>query len=84
MLDESRKRLAEATPDEMRLAELFAHAFMTAELVENLIPHDTAMATASEHHRAGSEEWQRAVHAALTGIRAAEAHGFRFSETARP
>ena len=70
MLESSGKRLAEASTDERGRAERFAAAWMGAMLEQDLIPADEAATIVAQHRDGGTEEWRRAVYAALVGLRA--------------
>jgi hypothetical protein len=80
LLEKSQSQLAEATTNERRVAEVFAHAYLASELEQNLIPADEAHETVHDHQATGSETWTRAVHAALMGLRAANERGFHLVE----
>ncbi len=79
MLESSKTDMAEATVAERQVAELFAHAYLTSELEQNLIPTDEAHRTILDHQTTESETWKRAVHAALLGLRAARERGYTLS-----
>lgn len=81
MLDSSKARLAEASPEDRLAAEIIAFASMTSSLEEDLLPAEQAAATAQEHRAGGTEEWVRAVHGALVGLLALKNAGFRFAKS---
>lgn len=80
MLDQSKTELDSASAAERRAAEVIAHRYLTVELVEDLIPEDEAARTIDSHREQNDETWLRAVYAALMGLRAAKAAGFRLDE----
>ena len=82
MLESSAQELTQASATERRAAEILAEATMAAELEQNLIPADEARRTVDEHRASGLETWTRAVYAALVGLRALQAHGFRVTDGA--
>ena len=68
MLESSLTRLNNASAEDRHLAEILALATLTTNLEENLIPSHEALATAQEHRTERTEEWTRAVYAALVGL----------------
>ncbi len=82
MLESSAQDLAAASAAERRAAEILAHAYLVAQLEQNLIPADEARKTVDDHRASGLETWTRAVHAALIGLRAVQEQGFRLTEDA--
>ena len=73
MLESSKTQLAEATAEERGRAERFAAAWMRTMLEQDLIPGDEAATIVADHREGGTEEWLRAVHAAMVGLRAVAA-----------
>ncbi len=80
MLEASKTQMAEATVAERELAQVFAHAYMASELEQNLMPSDEAHRTILDHQSTQSETWERAVHGALMGLRAARERGYKLIE----
>ena len=70
MLESGRARLAQASTEERGRAERFAAVWMRTMLEQDLIPADEAETIVAEHREGGTEEWLRAVYAALVGLRA--------------
>ncbi len=68
MLETSLARLNESSAEDRRVAEVFALASLRTNLEENLIPPSEALATAEAHRTEQTEEWTRAVHAALVAL----------------
>ena len=68
MLETSLALLNESSAEDRRVAEIFALASLRTNLEENLIPPSEAMATAEEHRMERTEEWTRAVYAALVAL----------------
>ncbi len=69
MLEASSARLAEASAADRHAAEALAASWLTTMLEQDLISADEAAATVAEHRAMATEEWLRAVYAALVGLR---------------
>ena len=82
MLDTSTERLGRLSPDLRAIAENMASATMISELVENLIPEAEADAVAREHQVEGTEEWHRAVNAAVASLLALHKMGYALTRAA--
>ena len=76
MLDTSSERLARLSPDLRTIAENMATATMVSEFGENLIPVDEAERIANEHKVGQTEEWSRAVNAAVSSLLALHHMGY--------
>ena len=75
MLDSSKARLADASAEDKRAAEVLAASWMATQLEEDLISAEQARATVAEHREQGTEDWMRAVYSALVGLRALKTEG---------
>ena len=58
----------ESSAEDRHIAETLALANLRTNLEENLIPPEDALATVEEHRTERTEEWTRAVYAALVGL----------------
>ncbi len=76
MLDSSLALMNDAPLENRRVAEILAFASLKAQLEENLIPVEEALATAQEHRHGQTEEWTRAVYAALVGLQELRGDGY--------
>ena len=86
MLDSSSERLARLSPDLRVIAENMAAATMVSEFGENLIPAGDAERIAEEHKAGETEEWSRAVNAAVSSLLALHRMGYALTRvtTAEP
>ena len=76
MLDTSAERLSRLSPDLRTIAEGMAAATMVSEFGENLIPADEAERIVEEHKAGATEEWSRAVNAAVSSLLALHRMGY--------
>ena len=82
MLATSAERLARLSPDLRTIAENMASASMTSALLENLIPEHEATGVARAHREGETEEWDRAVNAAVSSLLALRQMGYALTRIA--
>ena len=80
MLEGSLARLNTSSPEDKQVAELLALTSLKTQLEEDLIPADEALATAKEHRTEQSEEWTRAMCAALAGLDELKRNGLKLTK----
>ena len=80
MLEQSIERLAKLSPDLRAIAEHMAETTLASDLVENLIPVDKAAEIARDHREQATEEWLRAVHAAVSSLLALRQLGYALTK----
>ncbi len=76
MLEQSIERLNKLSPDMRAIAEHMAETTLTSEFVENLMPADQAETIARDHREQNTEEWLRAVSAAVSSLLALRHLGY--------
>jgi uncharacterized coiled-coil protein SlyX len=76
MLEHSFDRIEKASAEQMQLAEEMALATMVADFEEDLIPRERAWEITLEHRAAHTEDWLRAVNAALASLTALNERGY--------
>ena len=76
MLDQTDDRLNRLSPELRQVAEAVALAVMTAELKEDFLSPDRASRTADEHRVENTDDWRRAVNAAVSSLLALHELGY--------
>ena len=76
MLDSSLELMNDSSKEDRGIGEILAFASLKAQLEENLIPAEEALATAHQHRAEQTEEWIRAVYGALVGLRDLKGSGY--------
>ena len=80
MLEQSIDRLNKLSPDMRAIAERVAETTLTSELTEDLIPIDQAAAIVRDHREQNTEEWMRAVSAAVSSLLALRHLGYALTK----
>ena len=84
MLEATKRRLEDLSPETRAVAEEMARSTMIAELIENLVPRARAAEIADEHRAANTEEWLRGTSASVAALATLQDLGYEVVRPSRP